>query len=243
MKAPAIALVARAVVVSFALALAACGSAPKPQAAAPEAALVRAPPGFPSDVYERLAAQGEAVYRVGPRDALVVLTVRRGGSLARLGHDHVIASRSLQGFVAPAQGRADLFMPLAELTVDEPDLRTEAGLDTQPTASDIEGTRTNMQDKVLRIQEYPYALVQVREVDAKNPLSGSVAITLLGTTRTSTVPLKVITTQDALRIIGSMELRQSDFGIVPVSLLGGALQVEDAFKVRFDIRARAPASP
>jgi polyisoprenoid-binding protein YceI len=245
MKAMHLAGIARAVLVALAVLLAACGSAPKQQAApAPEAAPVRAPQGFPADVYERLAAQGEAVYRVGPADALVVLTVRRAGSLARLGHDHVIASRSMQGFVATAQGRADLYMPLAELTVDEPALRTEAGLDTQPTPSDIEGTRTNMQDKVLRVQEFPYALVQVRDVDAKKQAaSATVSITLLGTTRTSTVPLILVTTQDALRAIGTMELKQSDFGIAPLSLLGGALQVEDAFKVRFDIRARASMSP
>lgn len=230
--------VARAVVLSLAVVVAACGSAPKQQVA-PQAAVVRAPQGFPADVYERLAAQGEAVYRVGPADALLVLTVRRGGSLARLGHDHVIASRSMQGFVAPAQGRADLYMPLAELTVDEHALRAQAGLDTQPTASDIEGTQANMQDKVLRVQEFPYALVQVRDVDAKKPASASVSITLRGTTRTSTVPLMLIETPDGLRVIGSMELKQSDFGIAPFSLLGGALQVEDAFKVRFDIRARA----
>ncbi|SCK29456.1 YceI-like domain-containing protein [Variovorax sp. HW608] len=243
MKAMPVAAIARAVVVALAAVLAACGSAPKQQAA-PEAAPARAPQGFPVDVYERLAAQGEAVYRVGPADALVVLTVRRGGSLGRLGHDHVIASRSMQGFVAPAQGRADLYMPLAELTVDEPALRTEAGLDTQPTASDIEGTRTNMQDKVLRVQEFPYALVQVRGVDAKTqPASANVSITLLGTTRTSTMPLILVTTQDALRAIGMTELKQSEFGIAPFSLLGGALQVEDAFKVRFDIRARASMSP
>ncbi|MBO9647972.1 MAG: YceI family protein [Variovorax sp.] len=234
---------AQAAVLSLAVALAACGTAPAPQVAQ-QAAIARAPPGFPADVYERAAAQGVAVYRVSPPDALVVITVRRGGSLARLGHDHVIASRSLQGFVAPAQGRADFFMPLGDLSVDEPALRTEAGLDTQPTASDIEGTRTNMQDKVLRVQEFPYALVQVRDVDVKDAASSAtVSITLLGTTRTSTVPLTLVRTQDALRVIGSMELKQTDFGITPFSLLGGALQVEDAFRVRFDIRARSPASP
>ena len=242
MRTNPVAVIARATVVSLAMLLGACGSAPLQQPV-PEAAPVRAPQGFPADFYERLAAQGETVYRVGPGDTLVVLTVRRGGSLARLGHDHVIASRSLQGFVAPALGRADLFVPLRELTVDDPELRTEAGLDTQPTASDIEGTRTNMQDKVLRAQEFPYALVQVRDVDAGNPSSGTVSVTLLATTRTSTVPLKLIRTQEAFRVIGSMELKQSDFGIAPFSLLGGALQVEDAFKVRFDIRARAPMSP
>jgi len=242
MKSKHFAGIARAVALSFAVALAACGSAPRQEAQA-QAAPVGVPPGFPAAFYEQAAAQGEVVYRVGPADALVVLTVRRAGSLARLGHDHVIASRSMQGFVAPALGRADLYMPLRELAVDEPALRTEAGLDTQPTASDIDGTRANMQDKVLRVQEFPYALVQVRDVDAKNPASGTVSITLLGITRTSTVPLKFIRTQDAFRVIGSMELKQSDFGITPFSLLGSALQVEDALKVRFDIRARASMSP
>lgn len=227
-------------IAGFALAvvLAACGSVPRQQAA-----LVRAPQDFPLGVYERAAAQGEAIYRIDTANSIVLLTVRRSGSLARFGHDHVIASHSVQGLVAPAQGRADLYMPLAELTVDEPVLRREAGLDTQPTASDIEGTRTNMQDKVLRVQEFPYALVQVRGVDAKDPSTGAVSITLLGTTRTSTVPLTLATTQDGMRVTGSMELTQSDFGIVPFSLLGGALQVKDEFEVRFDIRARAPASP
>jgi len=242
MKAIPLAVVPRAAVLSLAVALAACGSAPK-QHPEPKTALARMPQGFPADVYERLSAQGEVVYRIGPNDALVVLTVRRGGSLARLGHDHVIASRSLQGFVAPAQGRADLYMPLADLTVDEPALRAEAGLDTQPSESDIEGTRTNMQDKVLRVQEFPYALVQVRDVGMDQPVSATVSITLLGVTRTSTVPLTVVKTQDAMRVIGTTELKQSDFGITPFSLLGGALQVQDPFRVRFDIRARAPASP
>ena len=218
--------------------LAACGTVqtrPTP--------LARAPEDFPAGVYAQAAAKGEAVYRIDTASSLVTFTVRRGGSLARLGHDHVVASRSVQGFVAPTQGRADLYLPLAELTVDEPTLRTEAGLDTQPSAADIEGTRTNMLDKVLRVQEFPYALVQVRDVDADHPSTGAVSITLLGTTRTSTVPLTLATIQDGLRATGSMTLKQSDFGIAPFSLLGGALQVLDEFELRFDIRARASMSP
>jgi len=224
--------------IALAAVLAGCGTVQKQQAA-----LVGAPQAFPTSVYERAAAQGEAVYRIDAANSLVVLTVRRGGSLARFGHDHVIASRSVQGYVAPAQGRADLYLPLAELTVDEPELRTEAGLDTQPSASDIEGTRANMLDKVLRVTEFPHALVQVRDVDAKAPSSGTVSITLLGTTRTSTIPLSLTMTRDSIRATGTMELKQSDFGIVPFSLFGGALQVKDEFELRFDVRARAQPSP
>lgn len=224
--------------------LAACGSAPIPPDR--QAAHVRAPQDFPADFYERAAARGGTVHRVDAANSLVTLTVGRAGSLARLGHDHVIASRSVQGWVAPGLGRADLYVPLAELTVDEPALRAQAGLDTRPTESDIEGTRSNMLDKVLRVQSFPYALVSVREVDAKAPASGraraAVTITLLGVARTSSVPLELAVTPDETAARGALELKQSDFGIVPFSLFGGALQVKDEVQVRFDIRARIERS-
>src|SRR5690349_17098835 len=99
-------------------------------ACAPQVREVAPPPGMPAEFprafYEQEAAQGRAVLRVDPAASLVVLTVRRGGSLARLGHDHVVASHTVQGYVAPGAKRADLYVTLADLAVDEPALRTEA---------------------------------------------------------------------------------------------------------------------
>jgi hypothetical protein len=44
-----------------------------------------------------------------------------------------------------------------------------------------------------------------------------------------------------LTVSGRLTLKQTAFGIVPVSLLGGALVVEDAAAVRFVIHASRPA--
>src|SRR3989475_9970108 len=107
------------------------------------------PADFPEAYYREAAAQGKPVFRVDPRESLVVIEVRRAGSLARLGHDHVVASHELGGYVAPDEGRADLYVALGRLAVDEAALRTEAGFDTQPAESDIAGTRANMLGKVL----------------------------------------------------------------------------------------------
>jgi len=172
----------------------------------------------------------------------VVITVRRGGSLARLGHDHVVASHAVQGWMAPDVGRADLWVPLADLSVDEPALRAEAGLDTQPSASDIVGTRANMQDKVLDVQEHPYALIHVASVDRTPPgVRLNLALTLRGVTRTFTVPALVQADAQTMEVGGGFEFNQSDFGIVPFSILGGAIQVQDRLSLRFRIRAtRAP---
>ena len=224
-----------AVVAAAALAVAAC--APLVREATPLPAAVKAavPEGFPRDHY----AGREAVYRIDSARSLVAITVRRGGSLSHLGHDHIVASRAVQGYVAPREGRADLFIPLAELTVDEPALRAEAGLDTQPSASDIAGTRSNMLDKVLEVQRFPFATLRVDRPAPDAPLA--VAITLHGVRRSFTVPAAVVGSAGAMSVAGTLEFNQSDFGIAPFSILGGAIQVQDRLSLRFSILATAPS--
>ena len=41
-----------------------------------------------------------------------------------------------------------------------------------------------------------------------------------------------------LRARGSLAIRQSDFGIAPFSILGGALTVQDVLAIEFDLLAR-----
>src|SRR2546427_12431480 len=85
------------------------------------------PADFPEGYYREALAQGKPVFRVDSRESLVVIEVRRSGSLARLGHDHVVASHEVGGYVVPDEGRADLYVALARLAMDEPRLRAGAG--------------------------------------------------------------------------------------------------------------------
>ena len=229
--------IARLAAVAVATALSAAACAPLVRETAPPSAAAQAalPEGFPGDHY----ARGEGVLRIDSARSLVAITVRRGGSLGHLGHDHIVASRAVQGYVAPREGRADLFIPLAELTVDEPALRAEAGLDTQPSASDIAGTRSNMLDKVLEVQRFPFATLRVDRPAPDAPLA--VAITLHGVRRTFTVPAAVAARPGELSVAGRLEFNQSDFGIAPFSILGGAVQVQDRLSLRFSILATAPS--
>lgn len=82
----------------------------------------------------------------------VVVEVRRGGTHARLGHAHVVASRDLRAYVAPDEGRADLYLRLDRLVVDELELRAAPGVDTEPSAADVAATRRNMLDAVLEAE-------------------------------------------------------------------------------------------
>jgi hypothetical protein len=198
-----------------------------------------APADFPAQRYVASLARGEPVFRVDPARSMVVVEVRRAGSLARLGHDHVVASHDVQGYVAPNDGRADLYVPLDRLVVDEPALRAEAGFDTVPTESDIEGTLHNMLTRVLEVENYPFARIAVSDV---NPGTGegvvNVAIVLHGVTRTTRIPLRIENTADDIVVSGNVMIRQTDFGMTPLSILGGAVQVADDVQLRFRILAR-----
>ncbi len=215
----------------LALLLAACA----PQVVrGPEA--VRGPPaGFPEGDYRRLAAEGRPVFRIDSARSLIVIEVHRAGSLSRVGHDHVIASHDVQGYAAPDDGRSDLYLRLDDLAVDEPELRAEAKLETHPSPEDISGTRRNMLN-AFQAEQFPFALVHIARTGADAPLE--VAISLHGVTRTVEAPAQVRVIGDELAVTGRMALRQTDFGIKPLSVLGGALQVQDEVELRYSIRAR-----
>lgn len=209
----------------------------------PTSAPAAPPAEFPEGYYREAAAQGKRVFRVDPAESLIAIEVRRSGSLARLAHDHVVASHEVGGYVAPDEGRADLYVALERLAVDEAALRAEAGFDTQPAESDIEGTRANMLGKVLEAEKFPFALVRVSGVDARQgEVTLSVAITLHGSTRTLQVPARIGADAGEIRVTGRFSFDQTDFGITPYSLLGGAIAVQNRVDLRFRIIARLPGA-
>lgn len=214
---------------------AACSS----RVALPPGGQAPVPPGFPEGYYRQARAENAEVFQVDPDRSLVAIEVRRGGSLARLGHDHLVASHGVQGYVAVARGRADLFVPLDGLTVDEPALRTQAGFATAVSAEAAAGTRRNMLEKVLDSARYPFALIHVTGAGADGaPVA--VDLTLHGATRHYQVPVAVERSGRELVISGRMTVRQTDFGIAPFTVLGGALRVEDELAMDFRLVAAGP---
>lgn len=219
------------------LALASCssqlptsaGNAPKPSAAA------TAPAAKPPTVAAPAKPEADKLLRIDSARSLIAVTVRRGGVLARLGHDHVVASHTVTGTVAPAQNRADFQFRLDQLKVDEPDLRRIAGLDTQPSADAIDGTRTNMLTKVLDAERYPVVTVHAERGAAGEPLR--VTITLHGVTRGYAIPVDLREENGVLTVSGTVMLNQTDFGLVPFSVMGGAMAVQDRMELRFTLVA------
>jgi len=220
------------------LALVACAPPPAPAPTPTRGA----PPDFPSQTYRQAAARAKPVFRIDSRDSRIIVYVYRGGILARMGHDHVVASHDVHGYALfPGDGsgaRADLYFPVSTLTVDEASLRADAGLDTKPSPEDIEGTRRHMLHGVLEAQEYPYVRLRVTGITGRPPdVLVSCELTLHGQTHALEIPARVTRNGPRLSATGELTIRQTDFGITPYSILGGALAVKDELRIRFELQA------
>jgi polyisoprenoid-binding protein YceI len=211
------------------LLLTACG-----QPLAPQVAPAPGPQAGP-DPYRAAAASGAAVYTVDPGASLLTVTVRRAGLMARLGHDHVVASHTLAGHVAPGAGRADVSFRVDQMTVDEPQLLRDADIDTQRSPQAVEGTRKNMLGPVLEAQRYPVVTLHAQQLADRRL---RVAVTLHGATRWMELPATVQVDAAQVSASGTARLKQSDFGITPFSVGGGLLSVQDELEVRYHIVAR-----
>lgn len=214
------------------LALTLAGCATTPPVAPPQAPTVQA-----SDIaawYLAAAANGTPVYRIDPAASLITIFVHRGGSFARFGHDHVVASRTVSGFAAPSGNRADLRLRLDEMTVDETVLRRAAGLTTDPDLDAIAGTRTNMLTRVLDAEHFPDVLLHAEREGEQLRLT----ITLHGQTRNYLVAAQINDDGDSVTASGALALKQTDFGVTPMSLMGGAIAVADQMDLQFHLVAR-----
>jgi len=200
----------------------------------PTSELSKSLSGFPETYYQQAQIMGSKVLRINTLHSLVTIKVQRGGVFSQLGHDHIVASRHVTGYVDITNGRADLYIALDRLTVDEAQLRTEAGLTSTPTMAQIEGTKQNMLVKVLETNLYPYARVRINKI-VNEDARVSAEIALHGNVRRIQVPIKMQTLQSGITIDGELVFNQSDFGITPYSVLGGALQVLDQLELHFKI--------
>jgi polyisoprenoid-binding protein YceI len=211
------------------------------------------PPAAQEPVREAAAPdRAGARYTIRADASDVRFLVYRAGRLAALGHNHVVQAGRIEGTisVAPEVGRSSfaILMPVADFVVDAPVARAEEGAEfaTQPGEDAVAGTRRNMLGaKVLDAEHFPR--VEIRSVSAVGPPWApdvTVRIRLRGVERELTVPVAVAMGQDRLVATAVFEIRQSDFGIEPLSVLGGALQVADVVRVRMRLAAeRASIGP
>lgn len=172
------------------------------------------------------AVQPEA----GGGNALRIL-VFRGGTAARLGHNHVLRAADLR-VDWPAAGPV-LSFRLDALDIDPPALRAVLGPAFSSAVDDEAraGTRANLL-RALDAAAHPEVVVRtLQQVGEGGRRVVEAEITLHGVTRRQWFVAEV----EGRRARGDVVIRQSDFAVQPFTVLGGLLAVQDALVVQFEL--------
>jgi polyisoprenoid-binding protein YceI len=189
--------------------------------------------------------RGATIYRVDPQSSELHIQVLRGGTLSKLGHNHVISSRNVSGrvWLHPEFPRSgfELVVPVNDLVVDDPQARRKAGSEFPPDVpqADKDGTRRNMlRPDVLDGERFRELTVTSAQVSGTLEAPRIVArITIKDVARDVSVPVKIATTGGRLTASGAFDVQQTDFGIKPFSAALGALAVQDRLHITFEIAA------
>jgi polyisoprenoid-binding protein YceI len=190
-------------------------------------------------------APGQA-YEVIGGESLLTVRVYRGGTLARAGHNHIVASHDLAGTVYVAKdlthSSSELEVPVAALTVDEAELRASQGADFAGDVPDSakEGTRRNMLGAaVLDAEHYPQISLRSENLQLDGDrLMTQVEVRIRDQVRSFTVPVSYTVNSNEVLAEGALVLKQSDLGLTPFTALLGALQVQDEMQLQFRLVAR-----
>lgn len=171
-----------------------------------------------------VAASSDSRKIDGPHSTVTV-RVCKSGFLSAFGHNHEIQAPIQSGEVKESDSLS------VELQVDARKLRV-----LDPEVS--EGTRAQIQDtmqgiQVLDVVHFSEIRFQSTAVEPKGPdhwiVHGSLALHGKGR------PVAVEVTLKGEHYRGSATLKQTDFGITPVTVAGGTVKVKDEVKIEFEI--------
>jgi len=160
------------------------------------------------------------------------------GLLASLGHNPSFAIRQFAGeakFSGEDPERSSLRVVVQSASLE---------LTDQVSDKDRREIERTMRNDVLETARFPEVVFE-----ASNPslskggealywanLTGT--LTLHGVTQPQQVTAQVTVSGDQLRASGEFNVRQSGYGIKPVSVAGGTMKIKDDVKVTFDFVAR-----
>jgi polyisoprenoid-binding protein YceI len=156
-----------------------------------------------------------------------VITVRvyKAGLLSALGHDHEIAGAMAGGAVDITARQVELHSHTRALQVRDPGVSDKDRTEIQTTM---------LGSEVLDAEKYPE--IAFRSTGAEPIGAGSWRVrgnlTLHGQTQTVAIEVQ----EQGGHYVGTAKFKQTEFGIKPVKVAGGAIRVKDEVRIEFDIQ-------
>jgi len=177
-------------------------------------------------------------FMVEPEQSRALIDVGKSGAFSFAGHTHEVEAPLTSGVI--------------HLDTDDPshdDVRLEFNAAAMrvtgkgESASDVpKVTETMLSDMVLDASRYPAIVFESTGVTAKGSaaaldLSVTGRLTIHGKTQTVMAPVSVKVAGDRLTATGKFVIKQTDFGITPISV-GGVVKVKNELNITFTVAAR-----
>ena len=179
------------------------------------------------------------IYRVDPARSHASIHVGKAGAFSFIaGHTHEVSGPIQTGSIdvdldTPSRSRVDLVISSSELKVS-------AAGEPQGDAPKVQEVMES--EKVLDVRRHSKITYESRSVTLKSrrgsllELNITGQITIRDVTQPVTVPVRVEFADSSLSANGHFEIKQSVFGIKPISV-GGVVAVKDSLGIDFTIVA------
>lgn len=158
------------------------------------------------------------------RNSTITIHVGKTGLFSGLGHNHTISAPISRAIINPQSKTASITVLTKEMKVLDPEASEKDRQEIQATM---------LGPKVLDAQKYPE--IHFTSTHVEQTSAGEFKVTgnleLHGVTKQLEFP--VTGTQE--HYTGKTKLKQTDFGIQPVSVGGGTVKVKDEIELEFNV--------
>jgi polyisoprenoid-binding protein YceI len=182
----------------------------------------------------------EQTYTIDAGRSRATIEVGKSGALSfAAGHTHEVVASGIAGTITVDP--ADPARSTGRVTIDASALKVSGKGEPADDVPKVQETMAGPQ--VLDVEHYPTITFVITSIAIKTnqetSLDGVVTgrLTLRDVTRSITVPVAARLEGQTLIATGHFALKQTDYGIKPVSV-GGVVSVKDALNISFDIVAR-----
>jgi polyisoprenoid-binding protein YceI len=185
-----------------------------------------------------ISAAAVRSFNVNPARSYVLIEVGKTGILAVAGHTHEVRAPIAAGRVALDSDEPS--RSTVRLEIDAEALRVTGKGDSPGDVPDVQ--RTMLSSQVLDVERYPKILFQstavavTRRTASTLDLAVTGTLTLHGIARPLSVPVHVTLAARGLSASGSLTVKQTDYGITPISVKG-VVRVKDELDITFDVVA------
>ena len=162
------------------------------------------------------------------KSSVITIHVFKSGLFSGLAHNHVVVAPISQANVDPTALTAEITVATKEMKVTDPDVSEKDRAEIQSTM---------LGPKVLDQEKYPEIRFKSSRIEQTSPQHYRVMgmLDLHGTKHEVTLEV----TGAPEHYHGTTKLKQSEFGIKPISLGGGSIKVKDELELEFDVYAAA----